>query len=251
MPGARGFTLIEIALAVFILGLVVASMLVPLHTQVEQRQTREMQRQLEEIREALVGFALTKGYLPCPDRTSGGAGTANDTANDGVEDFLGTGACSIVAGSNPNFFSMGNVPWVTLGIGRQDAWGNRFRYIVLSGFAQRSPMASVTLSNNDNRGDLRVCATTACVSTDTLSTTAVAIILSHGSNGYGAVNSANVTNAASPSTDEVTNTTSTRDFVSRPRFTGGVDTSEFDDIVVWLSRYTLFNRMTGAGSLAP
>jgi prepilin-type N-terminal cleavage/methylation domain-containing protein len=251
MPGARGFTLIEIALAVFILGLLVGSILVPLHTQVEQRQTRETQRQLEEIREALVGFALAKGYLPCPDRTSGGAGTANDTANDGVEDYnTGTGACGvIVATAPPNLFSMGNVPWVTLGMGRQDAWGNRLRYVVLSGFAQRSPATSVTLSTNDNMGNLRVCETAACALT--LSTTAVAVILSHGSNSYGAVNSANVTNAASPSADEVENTDADRNFVSRPRFTGGLATSEFDDIVIWLSRYTLFNRMTAAGSLSP
>src|SRR5687767_8707088 len=79
----RGFTLVEIAIAIFIIMLLLGSILVPLTTQVEQRQVSETQKMLKDIKEALISHAVAKGYLPCPDRPSGGAGGANDTANDG------------------------------------------------------------------------------------------------------------------------------------------------------------------------
>ena len=72
----RGFTLVEIAIAVFIITILLGSILVPLQTQVEQRQVSETQKMLEDIKDALIGHAIVKGYLPCPDKqTAGGAGS--------------------------------------------------------------------------------------------------------------------------------------------------------------------------------
>ena len=70
-PGARGkpgrgFTLIEIAVTLFIVTLLIGSILVPLQTQVEIRKIEETQRLLEQAREALLGYAASRGYLPCP-----------------------------------------------------------------------------------------------------------------------------------------------------------------------------------------
>ena len=62
----RGFTLVEIAVALFIVTLVLGSILVPLTSQVEQRQISDTRKTLEEIKEALMGFAVANGYLPCP-----------------------------------------------------------------------------------------------------------------------------------------------------------------------------------------
>jgi prepilin-type N-terminal cleavage/methylation domain-containing protein len=85
-----GFSLIEVAIAMFILVLLLGSILVPLGTQVEQRQISETQKTMEEIREALLGHALAKGYLPCPDKTTAaGAGVAPNLPNDGIEDYTG------------------------------------------------------------------------------------------------------------------------------------------------------------------
>jgi prepilin-type N-terminal cleavage/methylation domain-containing protein len=242
----RGFTLVEIAIAVFIITLLLGSILVPLTTQVEQRQVSETQKTLEDIKEALVGHAVAKGYLPCPDRTSGGAGVpfSNDYANDGVEDYIsGTGACFSATAT-------GNVPWVTLGLGASDPWGNRFRYRVHSNYAQRSPAALFNLSSLTN---LAVTAT----SGGTLLTAAspdgaVAVIISHGKNGYGAMNA--LTNTARPaptSADEIDNIPggSASSFTSRTITPLGSAAGEFDDIVIWIGKYTLFNRMVAAGKL--
>jgi prepilin-type N-terminal cleavage/methylation domain-containing protein len=235
---ARGFSLIEMAVVLFVVTLLIGSLLVPLATQVEQRQISETQKALEEIREALLGFAVANGYLPCPDKTvGGGAGIAND----GVEDWSGA-AC--VA---PN---EGNVPWVTLGVGGSDPWGNRFRYQVSALYAQRPN--TFTLSS---AAAIQVCTVAACTPANTQLTSAspngaVAVIISLGKNGFGAINA--VTGTANPapfSPDENQNLSGPNTFVSRNMTTAGTAVGEFDDIVIWLSKHTLFNRMVAAGKL--
>jgi len=247
----RGFTLVEIAIAVFIITLLLGSILVPLTTQVEQRQVGETQKILEDIKEALVGHAIAKQYLPCPDRTSGGAGTANDTANDGVEDYnTGTGICFSTTAT-------GNVPWVTLNLGAMDSWGNRFRYRVHSAYAQRSPAAPFNLSTATN---LTVTATSGgTLLTSASPDGAVAVIISHGKNGYGAMNALTIPNTLRPaptSADELDNSVGGTSYTSRTHTVfanpcGGVNQPlcEFDDIVAWLGKYTLYNRMVAAGKL--
>ena len=253
----RGFTLVEIAIAIFIITLLLGSFLVPLTTQVEQRQVSETQKMLEDIKEALIGHAIAKGYLPCPDRTSGGAGAvgSNDFANDGIEDYnTGTGVCFSATAT-------GNVPWVTLGLGASDPWGNRFRYRVTAAYGQRpvlpGPPPTPALFNLSTAATLGVTTT----SGGTLLTAAnpdgaVAVILSHGKNGFGAWNALTNTQRPLPvSADEVDNLTS-------PTFTSRVPTAfatpcggagqplcEFDDIVIWIGKYTLYNRMVAAGKL--
>lgn len=232
MRQATGFTLIEMAVALFIITLLLGSLLVPLATQVEQKQISDTQKTEDEIREALLGFALANGYLPCPD-----------TDNDGVENVnAGSGQCASISSG----IAGGNLPWVTLGVADVDAWGNRFRYVMNEQFARRSPATPFTLSTGGT--DVRVCTTQACSST--LSTTAAAAILSLGKNGYGAVNSlSGSANTAPTSADELDNTDSDRDVVSHVQSGVGSTAGEFDDIVTWLSRYTLLNRMVAAGKL--
>ncbi len=222
------------AVAIFIIALLVGSMLVPLTTQVEQRQVSETQKTLDEIRDALLGFTAANGYLPCPDTDTNGLENVN----------TGTGQCSTIAGG----IAAGRLPHGNLGLANSDLWGNRFTYVVNEQFARRSPDTPFSLSTPGT--DIRVCATSACVATATLSTTAVFAVISHGKNGFGATNFATGnTNPASASVDEQDNYGTDADIVSRPLFTGGAAASEFDDIVIWLSRFTLFNRMVAAGKL--
>ena len=63
---ANGFTLIEMAVVVAVIALLLGGIIVPLAAQVEERRISEMQRLLDETREALAGFAVTNGRLPCP-----------------------------------------------------------------------------------------------------------------------------------------------------------------------------------------
>jgi type II secretory pathway pseudopilin PulG len=223
------------AVAVFIIALLLGSILVPLATQVEQRQISDTQKALDEIREALIGFAVVNAYLPCPDKnTAAGAGTAND----GLEDVTAaTGVCV-----QPE----GNVPWVTLGVANSDVWGNRFHYRVALNFAQRGPAAVFTLASTST---IEVCTTAACaIRLTTVNDGPPALILSHGRNGYGARNSlTGNTNPNPTSADEIANTDANVTFVSKPYTT--VAAGEFDDIVVWVPKTVLFYRMVSAGKL--
>lgn len=233
MKRIQGFTLIELAVAVFVIALLLGSLLVPLTTQVEQKQISDTQKALEEIKEALVGFALANGYLPCPD-----------TDNDGLENWNspGNGRCSSIVGG----ISVGNLPWATLGVASADVWGNRFRYIINERYARHASTELFSIGVGGT--DVRICTTQACGTT--LSTTAAAAILSLGKNGYGATNSlSGTTNPAPTSADELENTDTDRNVVSRVQSGVGSTAGEFDDIVTWLSEFLLFNRMVSAGKL--
>jgi len=228
-PGLSGFSLVELAIAIFVITLLLGSILVPLSTQVEQRKNSETQKALEDIRQALMGFALANGYLPCPD-----------TDNDGVENVSGSNCVS----------QEGSLPLATLGVTGYDSWGNRYRYRVHPSFSQRAPATLFTISTTSN---LRVCADAACATPlTTLADGPPAVVLSHGKNGYGAINSiTNTVNPAPISLDELANTNGTADtiYVSHAQSDVGSTAGEFDDIVVWLSREVLLNRMVAAGKL--
>ena len=238
MKQTSGFTLIEVAVVLFIIVLVLGSILVPLATQVEQRQISDTEKTLAEIRESLIGFAVANGYLPCPDKATALAG--GGTANDGVEDVTVAGACVAT--------SEGNLPWVTLGVGSNDVWGNRFRYQVTAAFASRAPGSTFTLTS---AGTITVCSGTGCGVTARYTTDAVAIVISLGKNGLGAINANTATaNPAPPvASDENENVTGPSQFMSRTRTSADSAAGEFDDVVVWLSRHVLLNRMVAAGKL--
>lgn len=231
---ARGFTLVELAVALFVIALLLGSLLVPLGTQVEQRQVAEAEKALEQIREALLGHALAHGYLPCPDLT-GGAG-----ANDGIEDVSAAGNCT---GDD------GNLPWVTLGVGAIDPWNNRYRYHVDTDFAARAPATPFGLATG---ASVRVW-TTAAQTTPLTSgdpNGAVAVVLTHGRNGKGAISAlTGAANAPATSNDEEENADGTVHFVSRPPSAADSPAGEFDDVVTWLSRFTLYSRMVSAARL--
>lgn len=226
-----GFTLVEMAIGMLVIALLLGSILVPLSAQVEQRKINETQKALEEIRESLLGFAIVNGYLPCPDKTS----AAN--SNDGLEDFTGVN-CDVAEG---------NIPWATLGAPASDSWGNRFRYRVDAAFASHG----APLFGFGSTSGLEVCGIATCANRLTTSGDGpVAVILSHGKNGLGAMNaSTNLQNALATSADELENTDADIRFVSRTQTSLGTTAGEFDDVVIWLPKNVLFNRMVAAGKL--
>lgn len=233
----RGFSLIELSISIFVIALLLGSILVPLATQVEQRQIGETQKTLDEIKEAVLGFASANGYLPCPD-----------TDNDGLENIDAVaGKCTTVAGN----IAAGNLPWSTLGLTSQnlastaDAWGNRFRYVLNERYAWRAPASTITLTGGGT--DVRICTTAATCGSGNL---VIAAVLSMGRNGYGATNSqTGAANVAPTSADELENVNSNRDIISRTASAVDAGAGEFDDIVVSISRFVLFNRMIAAAKL--
>jgi type II secretory pathway pseudopilin PulG len=223
----RGFTLAEIAIVVLIISLVAGSMLGPLSKQIEQRRISETQKLLEDSKDAVLGFAVSRGYLPCPavSVTDGNEGPRNSS-----------GVCTNLRGF---------LPWVTLGITKTDSWGRLLKYAATSQFANSNAKPAFSSTGIYTIVSSSVPATN-------LATQVPLAILSHGPNGNGATqeNGIAVANTSSTNIDERTNLTSATTFVSRiPTENTAAPGGEFDDIVTWIPSSILFNRMVAAGQL--
>jgi prepilin-type N-terminal cleavage/methylation domain-containing protein len=121
MSHSKGFSLVELAVALAIIALLLAGALIPLSAQIDVRNTGDTQRTMEQIRETIIGFAQANGRLPCPAN----GGTAAGVVGAGTEQFTAPSCTAL----------MGVVPWATLGVPETDAWGRRFSYRVSPAFA--------------------------------------------------------------------------------------------------------------------
>lgn len=243
----RGFSLIEIAIVMFIISLLLGGLLLPLSAQQDIHNQGDTQKQLAEAREALLGFAIANGRLPCP-------ATA---ASNGLESPVGgVGGCT-----NPYD---GFLPAASLGLAPIDAqgyavdgWGgnpiNRIRYAVttanVSAFTTTNGMKTVTMTAL--APDLKVCNADSgvvnpgtlsadCTAVTSLAADAVAVIYSVGKNAGTGGNGPDEKHNPNPNPAAIA---ADRAFVSaQPGPT-------FDDQMIWLSKNILFNRMVSAGQL--
>jgi len=239
---SKGFTLIEMAIVLLIVGLLLGGLMPTISGQIERQRTNETTKQINEIKEALIGYAISQGRLPCP---------ASSTSS-GAEDPAGGGNCA-------NFLD-GFVPAATLGISGTDSagfaidsWGNRIRYAVTSWnnaspavnnvYTTTSGMKTATISNLSP--DLLVCSTatgtsgTSCNGNSLTSNGVPAIIFSTGKNGA----------SGGAGIDEAANLDANQTFVSHTPAPSSAANGEFDDIVTWISPNVLTNRMVAAGQL--
>jgi len=128
----NGFTLIELAVVLFIVGLILAGILTPMATSVESSRRSILQEQYDDIKEVLIGFAIVNGRLPCPDcpdDTTGNCAAGDE--NDGIEDGDADGSCKVGVLAQAE----GNLPWVTLGVTGIDPWGRTLVYQVQQNYA--------------------------------------------------------------------------------------------------------------------
>lgn len=252
---AAGFTVIEIAVALFLIALLFGSLFVPLQTQVDARKIEETERVLERAREALLGYVVAHGRFPCPA--------------DGVSAGREPQGADHAAGSCPAYH--GFLPAAELGLAASDGhgyavdgWGiaaNRIRYAVAnqtvgpsgnsSAFTRRDGMRAAGIASLSDAALslLHVCASgkgvlsgTHCGTAPTLVSTAPVVIWSVGPNartGGTSFDEAQNPNPNGGSADRI--------FVSRVR--SGVAGGEFDDIVTWIPMPILIGRMVAAGQL--
>jgi type II secretory pathway pseudopilin PulG len=255
--GARrsnGFTILEIAIALFIAGLLFGSIFMPLKTHVDSRKLEQTEELLGEAREALLGYATAHGHFPCPaDATSAGrepAGTDHVTGTcPTYHGFLPAAMLGFRASEDHGYAS--------------DAWGtgaNRIRYAVSSqtiGAAGNTNAltrthgmrtAGISELSNPALSLFQVCAAgsgvgpASCAGAGTLVSTTPVVVWSSGANaatgGMGADEAQNPSDKGG-SADRI--------FVSRVR--SNVAGREFDDIVTWIPMPILIARMVSAGQL--
>ncbi len=232
-----GFTLVEIAVVLVIVGLLVGSFIGTFVSRVDATRRDNTKSELLDIKQVLIAYAFGQGanvHLPCPD---------TDVPPDGLENRL-AGAC------NPGG-TLGTLPWITLGLGREDAWATHYRYWVNDLYAVD---AGFDLASDDSVAtNARVQTRVNDVATDMVRN-AVAVIFSHGKNSLGGVSVAGVNQDAIPVAgrdDENENGDGDPVYMARPpseegsAAAGGV----FDDIVIWINSYELKAKMVEAGKL--
>ena len=244
---ARGFTLIELLVAMLVLAILASGLAMPLAAQVAARRYEDARRQMDEVRDALLGFAAAHGRLPCPATAAGGDeafAPGGDATN---------GECAS--------FNAGLVPGTALGLGSAggggrvlDPWGLPLRYAVASNavngvarpFTRANGLQAATLGALGNASHfLFVCSSGAAATgggcgpaAAQLTRRAVFVVLSTGANG---------TRAPAAASDEARNLDGNGVFVAREP---GADAgSEFDDVVAWVSLPALAHRMLAAGRL--
>jgi type II secretory pathway pseudopilin PulG len=229
-----GYSLLEMAIVLTIVGLLLAGLLPSLNNQLEQHHRNETRQKLADIKEALYGFAINNRYLPCPASQVSGLEDRN----------LTTAACNQ---------RVGFLPWASLGVSALDGWGRVFRYSASPAFTDASSVFAIS-SNTD-------------ISIRTLNDQALskanhipAVIISNGANGlFGTqANGVTVANNASPSGFNVLKQQANISGLSGagkvfysadPTIRSDNTDADFDDLVEWISPNILINRMVSAGRL--
>lgn len=115
-----GFSLVEIALVLVIIGLALGGIVAAIGPQLDNKNVRDTQERIKQASDAIMAFAIANRRLPCPA----------SAASNGDEVVAGLpGQCTN--------FNNGFVPARTLGLGERgtngtmlDAWGFGIRYSV-------------------------------------------------------------------------------------------------------------------------
>src|SRR5258705_9931544 len=115
----RGFTLVELAMALFVIALLMGTVMYTLSAQNDQRMRTDSLRSLDEAKELVITFAIVNGRLPCPA----------STASNGSESPFGGGSCTNYYNGYLPARDVGFQPQDSSGYGL-DAWGNRIHYAV-------------------------------------------------------------------------------------------------------------------------
>ncbi len=275
----RGFTLIELAIALAVVALLLGGLSVPLSKRITEQQYAQTQDNIDKAMDAIIGFALLNQRLPCPD-----IATLTTDNRDGIEDN-NAGGCVVGVNTGALGFdfsistdaggaSWGDIPWKTLGLAppyNSDAWSNRLRYAVVTNFASPAPDLKVNIESSGNtllilcrNPSSTATAAPGCISPYSVSNDVAFVVYSSGANGWGATS---LTNSRAPFTttqlsfapDEATNApekktgtnaaavTARKQFVTRDRTESTSTAGEFDDLLGYMPKAKLTARLINAG----
>lgn len=231
-----GFTLVELTIVLVIVALLSGGLMMGLSSQRDLSMNKEAQLQLDLVRDALLGFAISNGRLPCP------ADPKTPTENGGGKEAF---TCTPVdcSGDKTCTFEHGILPWLALGVKETDPWGSRLTYFVGREFSNPLTKAETDAGLRarftlDTLGRAKV---QDGAGNDT-ATELPAVIVSHGSRGAGAYQPTG-TQLPGATGDENENANATLTFIAH------TPTDAFDDQVTWIIPTVLKSRMVAVGKL--
>ena len=223
----KGFTLIEMAIVIAIIGVLVA-MLAPLLGNIAENNRTELTVQrMDQIENAMVVFLRQNGRLPCPAAPNGSP--------------LGDERASCNSGNNND----GIVPFRSLGLAEadvRDGYGNYLTYHVAEDYADSGLPTVITdpggfcfVASGEPNGDLDI---EDINGTNVTGQDIAFALISHGKNGYGRYNPPGngKVDANGGGTFEDENNDSDADFVDGIRLTDDATDGPLDDSVIWKTR---------------
>ncbi len=231
----KGFTLIEVAVVLVVVGLLLGSILGPLASQERNRKIKLVETSIEEIKEALIGYAAINGNLPCPAPASyNPAPPAAEVSRESRAAGAGLTDCLV---------EHGYVPSITLNINGLynpdkiyvDPWGTPY-YYSLNDIGTWE--YAKTISPSSPVPTFNICDTAGCPANSEVATGVVAVIYSLGPLGF----------EATTSPDQLENTNDDDNFVSRAPSEG--NNTEFDDLVTWLTTNELILNLVKSGQIS-
>lgn len=268
MSRQYGFSLIELAVVMIVVGLLLGGLLGPLSGRNQQQRLQEIEADLELIKQALISYAIRHGRLPCPDTEAEAPVDLRDgRENNPLPDKHCGHPTGIVASpSLPDQRKVvsGFLPYNDLGVGQYDAYGNAYLYTVSVSYADMpssddpTPFPELTSTSNppptgaceQARADLAPRPTFTVCSKGGVRVLAAAgaatpsyddlpfMVVSRGASGISSV---------AGLADQLENADGDRSFVQRYLNTSPGD--EFDDVLMWLPAPVLGLNLIQAGAL--
>lgn len=257
---ACGFTLIEVAVVLFIASLFLGGIATMINSALVNQQVNATKTKEDAVKAALSNFIVRNFRLPCPAIAT----LAEGAANEGVEaPTPGTCTGTTISGAGLNQVTIGVIPWVSLGLSKEaalDAYANRFTYqAALSATALTSNTVSGMRGNMTTHSaglgilgaapagnQINDCsgggATNPCA--------VVTVIVSHGKDGFGAYTRSGLQipfGASVTGNDARENANADGKLVIKDF--SGVDSNPFDDIVLALTSSDLLTPLVLAGTI--
>ena len=231
---SNGFSLVELAIVLFIMGLVLQSSIEPLGMRLEHKRRSQATEQLRQVQQHLRAYWVSYGHLPCPVTSGSNAALVVDS-----NQLCLSGVGGVPAGE------LSIVGAVSAAGELLDPWGGALKYTVSLSDVNAIDSANTPdwltpgeISNvrfTELIADLAVCRESlpgSCASSNDLAADVVAIVVSNGSDNFAR---------------EEDNHDGDLQYIVAPYSSSQPD--EFDDQLIWLGRSELIYLALQAGWL--
>lgn len=209
-----GFSLLEITIVLLIIGLILGGLLNPLSVSIERKNRNDLKRELNIIKNSLLGYVVVHKRLPCPDTDD--------------DDYL-ENDCSTTPPSSR--YVVGGLPWATLGVKGLDPWGSQFIYAVDKDFADSLSADEKVSFTMDTTAILNIKDDGCDSSPNDIAQDVPVVVISQGKE------------SDRQSCHETENSDGDNDFVYKNHSDGD---EPYDDLIIWISPYELINHMVKA-----
>lgn len=225
----RGFSLIEMAIVLVVIGIVLSGGLLAVSPVLQSSKENETNARMDRIEQALTLYVIRYGCLPCPAEPAIASGGTNAGWSHGAAYYNSgcTTACDATTVA-----TQGVVPWVTLGLSEaegRDGFGQRIDYAVTAALVATNGMMRTPPSTYPS-GTITVQMSTANASAQQTTAAAYALI-SHGVDRSLSWNAAGQRFVDPNSSADQTNNSNGTPFVQDLMIRNTTTYNYFDDIV--------------------